>query len=255
MDRKSNKKEIKKRNLPAGNIEDIEEHQMARGQYIKSKISQQNIPKKQIAKYIVSKFVKDFDAVLLDAGSTAEFISKELFTQRKFLTVMTNNMGAYASYTQAIGSREKSHSGLVAGLLNENELLLTGGRFDITYEALFGDATLKAIQGFTPNVTIIGVSGLRFNDGIYCHGSEEVRVKRLLWTIPTDTRIIASDWTKIGRRDAYAFGPQVSQLKNGARMAVIVTSKPPREADSELRKEFDEQVQLIKESNIRIEII
>lgn len=231
---------------------DDAQHSMERGPYIKAKKDQQNSSKDKIAQYIASRLVKDFDAVLLDAGSTAEVIAQKLFTLRKFLTVMTNNMGAYVSYTQAVAAREKGTSSLVAGLLNENELILTGGRFDVTYEGLFGDATLKAIEGFSPNVTIIGVSGLLFNGGVFCHGSEEVRLKRMLWTIQTDTRVIASDWTKIGKRDAFAFGPNVSELKVGAGRAILVTSQPPRDADEKLRRQFDDEIQLIKNHGIQI---
>jgi DeoR/GlpR family transcriptional regulator of sugar metabolism len=229
---------------------------MARGPYITKKKDQQNESKEKIAEYIASNLVKDFDAVLLDAGSTAEVIAQKLFTARKFLTVLTTNMGAYVSYTQAVAAREeRGASQLVAGLLNENELILTGGRFDVTYEALFGDATLDAIRAFSPNVTIIGVSGLLFNGGVFCHGSEEVRVKKMLWTTQTDIRVIASDWTKVGKRDAFAFGPQVSQLKVGAEKAVVVTSQPPRDASSELRKKFDEEIQLLKGIDIPIVVV
>lgn len=227
-----------------------------RGLYIRTKMNQQQPSKPIIAKHIAKEYVKDFDAVLLDAGSTAELIAEELFTQRQYLSVMTNNMGAYASYTRAVapGGREypDNHG---PGFRKENELLLPGGRYDATYEALFGDATVKAIQVFTPNVTIIGVSGLRFNEGVFCHGSEEIRVKNLLWTIPTDIRVIAADWTKIGKRDAHAFGAKVNHLTINAQHAIVVTSSPPRDAASNVRKEFDEQVHMIEKANIKIDIL
>ncbi len=227
-------------------------HTLERGPYIEAKKDQQKTSKERVAEYIASNLVENFESVLLDAGSTAEVIAQQLFTKRKFLTVMTNNMGAYVSYTQAVASREQGLSQLVAGLLNENELILTGGRFDVTYEALFGDATINAIEGFSPNVTIIGVSGLMSNGGAFCHGSEEVRLKKMLWSIETDTRVIASDWTKIGKRDAFAFGPKLSELKVGADRAIVVTSRPPREAHDSLRRQFDEEVQLIQDENIPI---
>jgi len=236
----------------------VERRFLERGPYINAKKDQQNESKEKIAAYIAANLVKDFDAVLLDAGSTAEVIARQLFTNRKFLTVLTNNMGAYVSYTEAVAAREEKGGlpqQLVAGLLNENELILTGGRFDVTYEALFGDATLQAIERFSPNVTIIGVSGLLFNGGVFCHGSEEVRLKKMLWTVHTDTRVIASDWTKIGKRDAFAFGPQVAELKHGASRAVVVTNQPPRDATAGLRKRFDEEVRLIKGNDIPIVIV
>lgn len=246
------------RGAKLASISDDAQHFMERGPYIKAKKDQQDSSKEKIAEYIASQLVKDFDAVLLDAGSTAEVIAQKLFTLRKFLTVMTNNMGAYVSYTQAVAQKqavpesEKGTPALVAGLLNENELILTGGRFDVTYEALFGDATLKAIDGFSPNVTILGVSGLLFKGGVFCHGSEEVRLKNKLWTIPTDTRVIAADWTKIGKRDAFAFGPNVIELKSNAGRAILVTSQPPRDADEKLRKQFDDEIQLIRNHEIQI---
>lgn len=232
-----------------------------RGRYILTKMIQQGASKVAIAKHVAKQYVEDFDAVLLDAGSTAELIAEELFIQRKYLSVMTNNMGAYAAYTRAITMPQNKRAAALhqaaprAGLLHENELLLPGGRYDATYEASFGDRTIEAIQTFTPNVTIIGVSGLLFEKGVFCHGSEEVRVKHLLWTIPTDTRLIAVDWSKIGRRDAHAFGHSVDELKLGARKAVVVTNKPPRNAPSDERKEFDQQVRLMQEAMIIVDVL
>ncbi|KPA19579.1 Bacterial regulatory protein, DeoR domain protein [Candidatus Magnetomorum sp. HK-1] len=222
---------------------------LKRGDYILEKYRQQPSEKYEIAKHIASEIVNDFDAVLLDAGSTAEVIAEELFIQRKYLTVMTNNMGAYAAYTRAIAPQKGDSPRLL------NELLVTGGRYDSTYEALFGDATIEAIKTFSPNITILGVSGFIFNEGIFCHGSEEVRVKKLIWSIPTDKRVIAADWTKIGKRDAFAFGPSIEQLLINAREAVVVTSKPPAETDNKLRQLFDEQISQIRDAGIDVKEI
>lgn len=231
-----------------------------RGPYIQTKVIQQSASKLAIARHVAEQYVRDFDAVLLDAGSTAELIAEELFIQRKYLAVMTNNMGAYAAYTRAItspkGERAASPENTGrSGPLYENELLLPGGRYDPTYEALFGDRTIEAIRTFSPNVTVIGVSGLLFDKGIFCHGAEEVRVKKLLLTIPADTRVIAADWTKIGKRDAHAFGDSVEQLKLGVKRAVVVTNKPPRNASSDERKEFDEQIRRMEESRIIADVL
>jgi DeoR/GlpR family transcriptional regulator of sugar metabolism len=225
---------------------------MERGDYILEKKRQEMVSKIVIAKHIAKNFVNNFDAVLLDAGSTAELIAEELFTQRKYLTVMTNNMGAYVSYTRAIAPKKQEE-----GRYLLNELLLTGGRYDATYEALFGDATIRAIELFSPNVTIIGVSGFRFNEGVFCHGSEEVRVKKLLWAIPTDIRVVAADWTKIGKRDAYAFGPQIEELAINADRAVVVTTYPhyvkiEEQQEFEEQQKFDEQIKKIEDANIEV---
>jgi hypothetical protein len=43
-------------------------------------------------------------------------------------------------------------------------------------------------------------------------------------------------------------------LKVGAAKAIVVTSQPPRDADAQLRRQFDEEIQLLKEKDIRIKI-
>lgn len=222
---------------------------LERGHYIKYKKEQRKEVKEKIAEYIASNLVKDFDAVLLDSGSTAETIAQQLFTKRKFLSVMTNNIGAYVAYSQALAPRGE------LGMSQLNELILTGGRFDVTYEALYGDATIKAIEGFSPNVTIIGVSGLLSRGGAFCHGSEEVRIKKMLWSIQTDIRVIASDWSKIGKRDAFAFGPQITDFKLNAEKAYVVTSRPPRDSDKKLIEKFENELEILKTNDIQIIII
>jgi hypothetical protein len=60
----------------------------------------------------------------------------------------------------------------------------------------------------------------------------------------TDTKLIATDWTKIGKRDARSFG-SIAQLCSHADRAVIVTTEPPRElykTKPDLVKEFDNQI-------------
>lgn len=230
---------------------------MLRGLYIRTKMIEQNDVKRQIAIHISNQYVQDFDAVLLDAGSTAEMVAEEMFARRRFLSVLTNNMGAYAAYTRA---KEKTS----ANPINDedppnrgNELIISGGRYVDVYESLLGEGALKSIADFVPNIIILGTSGLRYEEGIFCHGSEEAAVKKLLWTKPTDIRLIATDWTKIGKRDAHSFGP-VEQLGVNAKKAVVVTSEPPRSAytkSAERVKEFENQIKNLEKHNIKVDRI
>lgn len=228
---------------------------MPRGLYIRTKMLDEYHVKRQIAIHVTSKYVKDFDAVLLDAGSTAEMIAEEMFARRRFLSVLTNNMGAYAAYTRARElitadarqEEEPSNSG--------NELLITGGRYVDIYESLLGAGAIASIKEFIPNIIIIGTSGLRSEEGIFCHGSEESAVKELLWTKSTDIRLIATDWTKIGKRDAHPFGP-VENLRLNAKQAVVVTCEPPKEMYEnapEMMQEFENQIKKMEKSNIVVE--
>ena len=118
-----------------------------------------------------------------------------------------------------------------------------------------GEGALKSITEFIPNIIIIATSGLRVDEGIFCHGSEESAVKKLLWTKHTDIRLIATDWTKIGKRDAHSFGP-VEQLGYNATQAVVVTCEPPKRFYKEAPervKEFESQIRKMESYHIIVE--
>jgi DeoR/GlpR family transcriptional regulator of sugar metabolism len=226
-----------------------------RGLYIRTKMSDAYNAKRQIAILVANKYVEDFDAVLLDAGSTGEIIAEEIFSRRKFLSVLTNNMGAYAAFTRAgeIGQPEKKQE---EGPSNRgNELIITGGRYVDIYESLLGEGARSSIRIFTPNISIIGTSGLVFEEGIFCHGSEEAAVKHDILAKPVDIRLVATDWTKIGKRDAHSFGG-VNELTINAQVSVVVTSEPPKalyDTESDRIKEFDNQIKQMEKAGIVVE--
>jgi hypothetical protein len=181
-------------------------------------------------------------------------------------------MGAYAAYTRARKRRGELSAEEAGGeRLREdpegrelkgdesspnrgNELLVTGGRYVDIYESLLGEGAISSIKEFTPNVIIIGTSGLRCEEGIFCHGAEESAVKTLLLTKPTDIRLVATDWSKIGKRDAHPFG-RVEQLGVNAKLALVVTCEPPRSAydtEPDRVQEFDNQIRRMEEHGIRV---
>lgn len=233
------------------------EYRLLRGVYIRRKTKADYQAKRQIAVFVATRYIKDFDAVLLDAGSTAEMVAEEMFARRQFLSVLTNNMGAYAAYTRARETLTDQEDSKEGPPNRGNELLVTGGRYVDTYESLLGEGAIDSIDKFNPNVIIIGTSGLRCEEGIFCHGSEEAAVKRLLWTKLTDIRLVATDWKKIGKRDAFSFGP-VEQLRINADRAVVVTSQPPehaKEGNPHQVREFDTQIQKMRKLGITVELV
>ena len=253
---------MKKDDVKVSRQSEPSERILHRGLYITIKTKEELDAKRIIAEHVVREYVHDFDAVLLDAGSTVEIVAEEMFKQRKFLSVLTNNMGAYAAYIHA-GKIADGEKGGKNPPNQGNELLISGGRYVDVYESLLGSGAISSIESFTPNVVILGTSGLRCEEGIFCHGSEESAVKSLLWTKPTDTRLIVTDWTKIGKRDASAFG-RVSDFRLNAKRAVIVTNMPPRELCigdskkipeqmSERIKEFREELDLMERMGIKID--
>ena len=197
---------------------------------------------------IAEKYINDYDSVLLDAGSTAEMVADELFSFRCFLSVLTNNLGAYASYVRARLLQSATVESSSAG----NELLLTGGRYDDTYESLLGKDTVASIREFRPMVTIIGVSGIKCEDGVFCHGADESSVKEVIWNKPTDRRIVAADWKKIGRVDAHAFG-RIEHMNFDAGQAIIVTCNPPENTPTDEVQRFELEVREIEKRNVLVE--
>jgi DeoR/GlpR family transcriptional regulator of sugar metabolism len=249
---------LKKQKHRAANVEgEAGEVIMPRGLYIRTKMLDEFNAKREIAIHVASKYVKDFDAVLLDAGSSAEMIAEEMFSRRQFLSVLTNNMGAYAAYTRAREVMTQKASQKEGPPNRGNELLITGGRYVDIYESLLGAGAIASIKEFIPNIIIIGTSGLMYDEGIFCHGAEESAVKELLWTKPVDIRLIATDWTKIGKRDAHSFGP-VQNLHLNAKQAVVVTCEPPKamyDLAAERVQEFENQIKKMEKGNIIVERI
>lgn len=213
--------------------------------YLRARTRENRDAKRAIAVKIAETFVRDNDSVILDAGSTAEMIADELFCRRSHLSVLTHNMRVYVSHIRALSaSSDPAESG-------ENQLLITGGRYDHTYEALLGPYADASIESHGTRVIIIGVSGLRSEDGAYCRGAYELSMKRLFWGKPTDRRIIATDWSKLGSRDVLAFG-KLEQMHFAADEAILVTNEPPASASPDARKVFEREVAAIESQNVQV---
>lgn len=236
---------------------------LRRGYYIVRKTRHEYANKTKIAAHVVEEYIADFDSVLLDAGSTLEFIATEVFLNKQYISIMTNNMGAYASYSSATpgkrsfqdGSTERPHEkNAPTKSFSNNELILSGGRYDVTYESLQGGQTIKAFMDFSPNVIIIGVSGIKVEEGLFCHGGEEKQVKALLCDKPTDKRIIATDWTKIGRRDAHKFGDVVKLDAYTTDSVILVTNKPG-DVSSKIAKRFYDEIDGFRKLGITVDLV
>jgi DeoR/GlpR family transcriptional regulator of sugar metabolism len=245
-----NENELKKENVQIIDYKDkellkenvsINKFESGRGTYITSKITSRALDKEKIAKYVANTLIKDFDSVFLDAGSTVEILAEELFRKRKFLSVLTNNIGVFAAYSK----RSSDES------ISVNEFIFTGGRYDPMYEAVFGQNTLLTFHDFSPTIVIVGVSGLRSNEGVFCHGYEEQQVKRLIWQKPTERRIIVADWSKIGLRDSHKFGEFDEFIRN-TNEAIIVTTEPSSDYKNEIISHFNEQINQLDKLGIKI---
>ena len=64
-------------------------------------------------------------------------------------------------------------------------------------------------------------------------------------------------WMKIGKRDAHFFGI-VEQIAVNTKLAVVVTSQPPRDVydhDTERVKEFENQIRKMEKYNIKVDVV
>jgi len=245
------------------------EFSLQRSNYMVRQFGREFEAKSVIAKWIVEKLVDDFKAVLLDTGSTAELVAKELFHKRRYLSILTNNMGAYVQYTNpSIDEKnkddfdaslldneqlEKWKKNVGIGLTNGNELLITGGLFNPIHEGLYGQDAIKAINNFHPNISIIGVSGLT-DKGLYGRGKHDSEVKEIMLKRPAEIRIAITDWTKIGKTDAHLFG-SIADFGRLTSKAYIVTNTPPTEKQliGIPKGLLKNKIELVEELQARIE--
>jgi len=184
-------------------------------EYIYRKMQQQHEQKQLLADYIVERYVKDLDAVAIDAGSTQQLIVEKMMDTRNFLSILTNNMTAFMR-----NSKHRIDK-------SANEFILTGGKYVALFDALLGNETATSFNLFHPTVVIIGVSGLVPEKGFFCHGNDEVNIKKLLFQKKDSTILIPADYSKLGRSDSYLFGETKEFRNRDATTCVVVTAPPP----------------------------
>ncbi|MDI6603340.1 MAG: hypothetical protein QME57_04545 [Patescibacteria group bacterium] len=203
-----------------------------------------------IAHRIVEKYLEEGDSVILDAGSSLAAIAEVMYKTRahinKRLTILTHNMGAFEILNPKDEPPQFGYN-----------LLLAGGRYDRDLNALFGPQTETAYDTIHPKKIIIGVSGIRFDEGLYCHGNtEELAVKQILFAKQVIHRVIVCDYLKIGVQDALCFG-RMSEILNAASYCSIVTNAPESNTPKEIKDRFEEQKEKLRSlfPSVKLDIV
>ena len=219
---------------------DDKEFQQAGADYINRKQEIQKREKFRLANYLVNNYIDDLFSVAIDAGSTQQLIIEQMMDTKRFLSILTNNMTAF-----------RQNSTLKVDV-SANEFILSGGKYVALFDALLGNETVNSFDLFHPNVAIIGVSGLIASDGFYCHGNDEVNVKKLLFQKKAAKILIPADYSKLGRSDSYGFG-KTSEFQNRSGSECIVVTTAPIAPNN---KGVDEKVfkKLKSEYEIRMNI-
>lgn len=214
--------------------------------YFNSHLEVEKEGKIRVAKYVCEELVKDGDSIALDAGTSAMYVAEVLFRERRHmnLSILTHNMEVFNKF--GAGYAKDSETSLVDTLLRGTniQLILTGGEFSPSYNALFGVQTETSYNEFFPRLVILAISGLICSDkaeyasGLYCHATNERPIKWLLFNKSTDRRVVVADWKKLGRPDSYRFG-ELNKLSDAvAETVTIVTTSPPKGTSQESKDQF-----------------
>jgi DeoR/GlpR family transcriptional regulator of sugar metabolism len=186
--------------------------------------------KAAIAYYVANELIKDTGNVFFDAGSTLKMIARATFIRANRenlnLVVTTNNMDIFEDFLSS-GCKYS---------LDQNKcdvsLQLTGGKYDRQHHALFGLLAAETLNEVYPEAIIMGVTGFRFEDGLFYHGAtEESSIKTALYTKGVCRRILVCDHSKMGGRDVFLCRNDSKHAIEGlcsnvTEKTIIVTSKP-----------------------------
>ena len=218
--------------------------------FFEAREKQHKKSKLEVAKCIVENYLNEGDSILLDAGSSlypiAEIIAKKAKGQpaQSHFTIMTHNYKAFQILVEQVP---------VAANLN---IVLAGGRYDKDLNALFGNQAVIAYEDFFPRVVLLGISGLVAEIGLFCHGNtEELAVKKAIFTKRARDRIIVADYTKIGLLSGFRFG-ESQGLRANVEKCIVVTDQPPSETSLFERERFQKQVEhLQRAQQVEVKIV
>ena len=199
-------------------------------------------PKNAVAKFIVEKYFNEGDSILLDAGTSLWPVAQNIVArshktpEQTHFTIMTHN---YEAFEILVGAPPAAN-------LN---IILAGGRYDQDLNALFGSQTSSNYEKFFPRAVVIGVSGVKADVGLFCHGNtEELQVKELIFKKSCTRRIIVADHTKPGIQDSFLFGKSVD-MRAGTEECVLVTTKPGKKGDVVERDRYRAEVEKMRKKH------
>ena len=162
----------------------------------------------------VAELIPEGSSVILDIGTTALYVAREL-RQRSGLFLATNSLAA--AY-ELVGSASRV---LVLGGM------LYGGDQE---PSLVGQSTIELIGQLRVDTLVLGAGAVSLNGGLLYFGFEEVEVRRAMLAV-AKTVVLAVDSSKFDHDDLPVALPMLS------RVDVIVTdAAPPAPFERHLQK-------------------
>ncbi len=135
--------------------------------------------KERIAQFI-AHLVHDHETLMIDAGSTTCEIARQ-FRDKHRLLVVTNSPWVADELVSA-----------------DNQIIVTGGELKEPTRAMVGPVAESTVRQFRADRVILGMSGMRVDEGFFTVNHQEAEVKRTMIRSGKEV-IIAMDSSKIGK--------------------------------------------------------
>lgn len=129
----------------------------------------------------VAALVKNGTSILMNAGTTTQFIADAL-TEHQNLNIVTNSLPV----AMKLGAVPTFH------------VIMLGGRINAQYGFTFGSDVKEQLARYHTDLSILSIDGISAECGVSTHLAEEAIIDRMMLEHST-RHIIAADHTKVGR--------------------------------------------------------
>lgn len=129
----------------------------------------------------VAALVKNGTSILINAGTTTQFIAEAL-TGHQNLNIVTNSLPV----AMKLGAVPTFH------------VIMLGGKINAQYGFTFGTDVKEQLARYHTDMSIMSIDGVSAECGISTHLAEEAIIDRLMLEHST-RHVIAADHTKVGR--------------------------------------------------------
>lgn len=129
----------------------------------------------------VAALVKNGTSILMNAGTTTQFIAEAL-TGHQNLNIVTNSLPV----AMKLGAVPTFH------------VIMLGGRINAQYGFTFGTDVKEQLTRYHADISIMSIDGVSAECGVSTHLAEEAIIDRMMLEHSTQ-HVIAADHSKVGR--------------------------------------------------------
>ena len=149
---------------------------------------QENMDKKIRIGKKAAEFIRDWDSIILDSGSTVTEVAKNL-SEKHQLKIVTNALNI----------------ALILGSQPSVELLVTGGEFKAPTLSLTGEKAANFFRQLHVDKLFLATAGISWEAGLTYPGLSDLPVKKAMIDSASEVYLVA-DSTKIGKASFASLG-------------------------------------------------